>query len=136
MTLLVLLAVGSAYLISVALMPLIRRIAVHYKLVDRPDDFRRRHERAIPRLGGVAVFVSVLMVVAAGTMLDDRAHLLVLLPFVASIAVGATILFVTGLVDDLVGVRPVGKLLAQSPAAIIAWYAGFRIDVIMLTPSY
>src|SRR3954468_21327704 len=98
MTVLVLLAVGAAYLISVMLVPLISGLAVHHRLLDRPDDSRRRHERPIPRLGGVAVFVSVLMVVAAGTMLDDRAHLLVLLPFVASIAIGATILFVTGLV--------------------------------------
>ena len=135
MTLLALLAVGAAYLLSVALIPLIRRAALHHKLLDLPDDVRRRHERPIPRLGGVAVFISVLVVIGAGTLLDDRAHLLVLLPFVVSIAIGATILFVTGLVDDLVGVRPAGKLAAQSAAALIAWYAGFRVEVIMLSPS-
>ena len=135
MTLLVLLTVGAAYLISVMLMPLIRMLAVQLKLLDRPDDFRRRHERPIPRLGGVAVFISVLIVNGVGTLVADRAHLLVLLPFVASIAIGATILFVTGLVDDLVGVRPLAKILAQSAAAIIVWYGGFRIEVVMLSPS-
>ena len=135
MTLLVLLAVGAAYLISVALMPLISRVAVHRKLLDFPDDVRRRHGRPVPRLGGVAVFVSVLAVIGAGAALDDRAHLLVLLPFVASMSIGATILFVTGLVDDIVGVRPLGKLAAQSVAALIVFYAGFRLDVIMLSPS-
>jgi UDP-GlcNAc:undecaprenyl-phosphate/decaprenyl-phosphate GlcNAc-1-phosphate transferase len=136
MTLLVLLAVGAAYLICVALIPLIWRIAVHRRLLDLPDGTRRHHDHAIPRLGGVAVFISVLVVAGAGAALDDRAHILFLLPFVASIAVGATILFVTGLVDDLVGVRPLGKLFAQSTAAIIVWYAGFRIDVVMLTASH
>jgi UDP-GlcNAc:undecaprenyl-phosphate/decaprenyl-phosphate GlcNAc-1-phosphate transferase len=135
MTFLVLLAVGAAYLICVSLMPLVRRAAVHHKLLDLPDDGRRHHERPIPRLGGVAVFVSVLAVIGTGAALDDRAHLLVLLPFIASIAIGATILFVTGLVDDIVGVRPIGKLAAQSVAAVIVYYAGFRLDVIMLTPS-
>src|SRR4051812_34731887 len=106
MPLLALLAVGTAYLISVMLMPLIRRAAVHHKLLDRPDDMRRLHERPIPRLGGVAVFASVVIVAGLGTLLDDRAHLFVLLPFVVSVAIGATILFVTGLVDDIVGVRP------------------------------
>ncbi|HET7188797.1 MAG TPA: MraY family glycosyltransferase [Gemmatimonadaceae bacterium] len=136
MTFAVLLVVGVAYLISIALMPLIGRTAVHHKLLDKPDDIRRRHERPIPRLGGVAVFLSVLVMVAAGAAIDDRAHLLYVLPFVASIAIGATILFVVGLVDDIVGVRPLGKLIAQSTAAIIVWYAGFRLDVIMLTPSH
>jgi UDP-GlcNAc:undecaprenyl-phosphate GlcNAc-1-phosphate transferase len=135
MTFLVLLAVGAAYLISVSLMPLVRRVAVHRKLLDFPDDVRRRHERPIPRLGGVAVFVSVLAVIGAGAALDDRAHLLVLLPFVTSVSIGATILFVTGLVDDLVGVRPLGKLAAQSAAALIVYYSGFGLDVIMLAPS-
>jgi len=136
MTFLVLLTVGAAYLISVALMPLVRRAAVHRKLLDLPDDVRRHHGRPIPRLGGVAVFVSVLAIVAIGAALDDRAHLLYVLPFVASIAIGATILFVTGLVDDIVGVRPLGKLVAQSTAAIIVWYAGFQLDVVMLTSSH
>src|SRR5687767_706807 len=119
MTLLVLLAVGVAYLISVSLIPLIKRVAVYHKLLDFPDEDRRRHERPIARLGGVAVFVSVLAVIGAGAALDDRAHLLVLLPFIASVAIGATILFVTGLVDDIVGVKPLGKLAAQSVAAVI-----------------
>lgn len=136
MTFAVLLVVGVAYLISIALIPLISRAAVHHKLLDKPDDIRRRHERPIPRLGGVAVFVSVLMVIAAGAAIDDRAHLFFVLPFVASIAIGATILFVTGLVDDIAGVRPLGKLIAQSIAAIIVWYAGFRLDVVMLTASH
>jgi UDP-GlcNAc:undecaprenyl-phosphate GlcNAc-1-phosphate transferase len=136
MTPLILLAVGAAYLICVALMPLVQRAAVHRKLLDLPDDARHRHRRPIPRLGGVAVFVSVLVVIAAGAALDDRAHLLVLLPFIASIAIGATILFVTGLVDDIVGVRPLVKLIAQSAAAGIAFYAGFRLDVVMLTPDH
>ena len=136
MTLLVLLAVGSSYLICVALMPLIGRIAVHRRLLDLPDDTRRHHARPIPRLGGVAVFISVVAVASAGAMLDDRAHILFLLPFVLSIAIGATILFVTGIVDDIVGVRPVGKLAAQTAAALIVYYAGFRLDVIVLTPDH
>ena len=136
MTFLILLAVAAAYLISVALMPFVHRAALHHKLLDRPDDRRRRHELPIPRLGGVAVFLSVLIVAGAGAVLDESAHVSVLLPFIASIAIGATILFVTGLVDDIVGVRPLVKLVAQSAAAIIVYYAGFRLDVIMLTPGH
>ncbi|NUS32518.1 MAG: undecaprenyl/decaprenyl-phosphate alpha-N-acetylglucosaminyl 1-phosphate transferase [Gemmatimonadaceae bacterium] len=136
MVLSVFLAVGAAYIICVALIPLIRHAAVRHRLLDLSGEHRRHHERPIPRLGGVAVFLSLLVVAAAGTLLDDKAHVLLLLPFVASISIGATILFVTGLVDDLVGVRPLGKLIAQSVAGLIVWYAGFRIEVVMLAPSY
>jgi UDP-GlcNAc:undecaprenyl-phosphate GlcNAc-1-phosphate transferase len=136
MALSVILAVGAAYLICVALIPLIARAAMQHKLLGRSDEGRRHQARAIPRLGGVAVFVSLLFVAGAGTLLDDKAHVLLLLPFVASITIGATILFVTGLVDDLVGVRPLAKLVAQSAAALIVYWAGFQFDVIMLTPSH
>lgn len=136
MMLLALLSVGVAYLVSVALMPLVRRAAVHHKLLDIPDDVRRRHERPIPRLGGVAVFVSVIAVGAVGAMLQDRAVLVPLLPLFVSLAVGATILFVVGLVDDIRGVRPLVKLLAQSVAALVVYAAGFRLESLMLTPGH
>jgi UDP-GlcNAc:undecaprenyl-phosphate GlcNAc-1-phosphate transferase len=136
MMLLALLAVGAAYLLSVALMPIVRRSAVHLGLLDQPDDDRRRHERPIPRLGGVSVFLSVLIVGTAGAFLEDRAHLIHLLPLIASLTIGATILFVVGLVDDIRGVRPLVKLIAQSVAALVVFSAGFRLDLLMLTPAH
>src|SRR3982074_2764601 len=91
----------AAYLLAIALMPMVRWLATRLELLDQPDDGRRWDDRAIPRLGGIAVFASILIVGVVGALFDDRAHLLGLMPLIVGLAIGATILFVTGLVDDI-----------------------------------
>jgi UDP-GlcNAc:undecaprenyl-phosphate GlcNAc-1-phosphate transferase len=125
-----------AYATSAVVHPLVRRYAVHKGLLDLPDGERRHHLEPIPRLGGVGVFAGMLVAVAVGAALESTGQLLPLLPFVLSTAVGATILFVTGLADDLYGVRPSVKLLMQSAAALIVFRYGFRIELLVLPPSH
>jgi UDP-GlcNAc:undecaprenyl-phosphate GlcNAc-1-phosphate transferase len=121
-----------AYATSALLQPLVTRVAIHNDLLDHPDGARRTHDAPIPRLGGIGVFAAVLVAAAIGASLESRAHLLQLLPFVLSLAVGSTILFFTGLVDDLRGVPPLLKLLVQSAAALIVCRYGFQVNVLLL----
>ena len=46
---------------SLALTPIIRRMCQRFSWLDEPGDGRRLHTVAIPRLGGVAVFLSMLL---------------------------------------------------------------------------
>jgi UDP-GlcNAc:undecaprenyl-phosphate GlcNAc-1-phosphate transferase len=126
-------ALLAAFLLSIALTPMVRWLATRLGLLDHPDDGRRRHERAIPRLGGVGVFASVLTVGVVGALFADREHVLRLMPLIVGIAAGATILLVIGLVDDIRGVRPSVKIVVQLIAALIVYRAGFRVDSLMLT---
>lgn len=121
-----------AYLTSGIVQPIVTRFAIQRGLLDRPDGERRLHGRPIPRLGGVGVFAAVLIAASAGASLESATQLLTLLPFILSIAAGATCLFVVGLVDDLKGVRPAVKLVVQSSAAIIVWQRGFRVEQLIL----
>ena len=45
---------------SVVLTPLLRSLALRLKAVDRPDGRRKLHAHAIPLLGGVAVYLTLL----------------------------------------------------------------------------
>jgi len=121
-----------AYVVSGVVQPLVARYAIHKGLLDLPDGERRIHDGPIPRLGGIGVFIAVLLAAAVAASLETTEQLLVLLPFIVSLLVGATMLFVIGLVDDLVGVRPLIKIVVQSVAAIVVWYYGFRIDALVL----
>src|SRR5207244_205135 len=44
---------------SAALTPLLRRFCERHALVDSSLDQRRIHQKAVPRLGGVAIFISI-----------------------------------------------------------------------------
>jgi UDP-GlcNAc:undecaprenyl-phosphate GlcNAc-1-phosphate transferase len=127
---LVLLIAGLA---SIILIPYVIHVAVGRELYDIPDATRRIHTRPIPRLGGVAVFIATALGLLAAPLLGMGGELS---PerqrFFISIILGGGILFATGLVDDLRGLRPATKLAAQCLAAVVVYLYGQQIQVLNL----
>lgn len=125
---LALLAAGAA--LSLVLTPFVIRHATRRGMVDAPAAGRRIHAQPVPRVGGVAVFSSVaivLAIAATAAVMTDRlpaADLRLLL----GITLGAGLLFAIGLLDDLRELRPGTKLLAQCVAAAVAYAFGARIQ--------
>ena len=63
----------SSLLVSLAITPIVTLIASRLGFVDRPDDVRKLHKRAVPRLGGIAIgisYVSAFLLLAAVSMAD------------------------------------------------------------------
>jgi len=123
-----------AAIAAVGLTPLVIRLAASWGLFDAPHGERRVHTQPLPRLGGVAVFGAMaigLLVVGIGALagLDAAGgpH-----TFFFGVLFGGGIVFATGLVDDLRGLRPATKLTAQLVAASVAFGYGFRIDVLSI----
>lgn len=123
---------------SLLLTPLVIRAAVGRGLFDIPDGERRVHTRPVPRIGGVVVFVAMLLGLM-GTAAVDLATGGNLLrgntSYVAGIVLGTALLFATGLLDDLKGLSPLSKLLAQVVAASIAYFLGFQVVRIGFGPT-
>ena len=122
-----------ALLLSAAITYLIRSIALRLGLVDQPDNFRKIHDRPIPRLGGIGIFVAFFTPLLALAFLYRNTvsdHLLVRPTQFAGLAGGSAVALALGLVDDLRDIRARYKLVLQAVAAAIAWYAGLSIDVI------
>jgi UDP-GlcNAc:undecaprenyl-phosphate GlcNAc-1-phosphate transferase len=139
------LVMASTFALSAALVAPAKAVARRYVVMDEPGE-RKVHSEPMPRLGGIAVFLSFSSVVLAGDML---APTLAALPSVKSafggalemlqesyrvrtklLAVlgGATLAFGVGLVDDVLGRRfPVwAKALGQVLAAMLPVAAGIR----------
>jgi UDP-GlcNAc:undecaprenyl-phosphate GlcNAc-1-phosphate transferase len=117
---------------SLVLTPLVRRMCERYGGLDEPRDERRIHSTAIPRLGGVAVFLALIIALAALFFIDNlvtqslsanRWQL-----FVAFTP--AVLVFVLGIVDDLRGVAPHLKLSTQGLAAALFYALGGRIEIL------
>src|SRR5258708_38951956 len=56
---------------SLLVTPLLRRCCERYRLVDEPLDNRRVHLKAVPRLGGVAIFLSLLIPLSVLLLLNN-----------------------------------------------------------------
>jgi UDP-GlcNAc:undecaprenyl-phosphate GlcNAc-1-phosphate transferase len=126
-----------ATLASIAITPLVIRVAVARQLYDTPDATRRLHTRPIPRLGGVVVFIATglgllvasLVGVAGDKLSPERQD------FFTGVLLGGAVLFTVGLVDDLRGLRPATKLAAQCLAAMIVYRFGLQIQLMTLGPT-
>ena len=111
-----------ALAISFACTPAVRMLAIKIKAVDVPKDNRRMHKVPIPRMGGLAIFAGFLVSVLFFVPLGNEFR---------SILIGALILVVLGIIDDIVALKPKTKFAGQIIAALIPALSGVSIHGIV-----
>jgi UDP-GlcNAc:undecaprenyl-phosphate/decaprenyl-phosphate GlcNAc-1-phosphate transferase len=99
-----------AAVISFACTPLAKKIAYNVGAIDVPKDERRVHQKPIPRLGGLAIFISFTLCSLYFLKLDKH---------IIGMLFGATIIVAMGIVDDTKPLKPLHKLLFQIAAAVV-----------------
>jgi UDP-GlcNAc:undecaprenyl-phosphate GlcNAc-1-phosphate transferase len=116
-----------SFMLSLVLTPCARRLYTRFGLMDQPSA-RKLHARPIPAAGGVAILLAYAIAMGLYALLSPHAVntlrpslLLNLLP-----AIG--LVFVTGLLDDIFGLKPWAKLLGQLGAAVLAYMAGVHFS--------
>ena len=108
----------AAFLIVLALSPAVGRVARVLGAVDRPE--RRRINRVpVPRLGGIALFLGILVPALAFLPLGDETRGLLL---------GAAVATTVGAIDDVRGLVWWQKLGGQVAAAAIPCAFGIWVD--------
>lgn len=117
---------------SMIFTPLVIRLAHALKLYD-PRNSRKIHTTPMPRVGGIALFTSMMLVTLAAVFFDAhwdnlfegiQSQLAVLLGTSAFI-------FLVGVYDDIRGLRAIVKLIAQIAAALVVCAFDIRIDTVM-----
>jgi len=114
----VLYGAGIAFGIVVLLTPAVGGMARLLGAVDNPDE-RRLNRRPIPRLGGLAIFLGILVPALAFLDLSGESR---------GVLLGAAVATVVGAVDDFRGLTPPVKLGGQLVAASIPPAFGVWID--------
>ena len=109
------------FLISLIIVPLVRRYCHKLKLLDFRD-LRKRHIKEVPRLGGIAIYLGFWL-----TFLLFNRKIPIIPKEVGGLFLASTIIFVLGIYDDLKGVTPKKKFLIQSLAVILIYSFGYRM---------
>jgi len=122
------LAVGIAA--TAVLTVFVKRLALRWNLVDKPNH-RSVHRNPIPRVGGIAIvggfIVGLTYFYLLQILLDDYAWII---DFPDKwILLGAGMMFLLGLVDDIFQIKPRVKLFFQALAAFVVVAAGFRFQI-------
>src|SRR6266487_3004448 len=104
-----------SFISALVLTPLTRNLFLRWGLVDQPSGGRKIHATPIPRIGGIAIVLSITIAgaisAAAGVWQPflynpSIQSLIRLLP-------AAYIIFLVGLLDDVFTLKPWQKLLGQ-----------------------
>lgn len=114
-------ALFTAVIVSFITTPVVRSLAFRVGAVDVPRDNRRMHHHPIPRMGGLAIFFGFLLSVLIFVPLDAplRGTLL-----------GAVIIVILGIFDDIYALPAMPKFFVQILAASLAVVMGNRIEIL------
>ena len=113
-------AFSLSILLSYLCYPVIIRVSKAKRLMAKPNH-RSVHRFKTPNLGGIGIFLAInLIITFLGNYFEDSTLL--------SLLGAITILFFTGLIDDLVGMKPKSKVLCQVIASFsIIFITNLRI---------
>ncbi|AKZ49794.1 TPA: undecaprenyl/decaprenyl-phosphate alpha-N-acetylglucosaminyl 1-phosphate transferase [Streptococcus pyogenes] len=121
----------GALLMSLFLTPLVRFLAFRVGAVDNPNA-RRVNKVPMPTSGGLAIFMSFLVaslglipIASKGAMFFGQTYFSYILPVV----IGATVITLTGFLDDLYELSPKLKMFGILIGAVIVWaFTDFKFD--------
>ncbi len=124
----------TAFLISLSMTPVVRLIAIKKGWVAKPRE-DRWHKKTTALFGGVAVYFGLgIPLLIVGDFYSLWHKMMVAsnggqLPSIAAVILsGATILFLLGLVDDFLSLKPQNKLVGQIIVASMVAFLGFRLN--------
>ncbi|QDV33813.1 MraY family glycosyltransferase [Tautonia plasticadhaerens] len=126
-----LLVFALSFLGCVLATPIVTRLAVLAGAIDRPDQFRRIHKGATPRLGGLGLAVGLasgLVPLVLGGLMPDWPGLGAWADSLPWIGLAAGVVLSLGVVDDTIGVGPRAKLVVQGVAVLLLYAGGIRIE--------
>ena len=117
----VILLVALSFVFCFLMTPLVRNLAVRLGWLDRPDLERKIHRVPVPRVGGVPVVLAcagsfgvLLLMHLPGASAVEQS-----LPVIWSLMPAFVLIFIIGLLDDLIGLTPIQKLGGQVLAAAL-----------------
>lgn len=116
-----------AFLISFTTTPIARVLAFKVKAIDVPKDTRRMHKKPIPRMGGLAIFLGFALTVLV--FCEPSIQLFGML-------LGAAVLVVVGIFDDIYSLPALLKLVLQLLSATVATLMGNTITGVSFFGTY
>jgi len=134
-----------AFGLSLVLTSLARNLALRLGLLDHPGE-RKMHQSPVPVGGGVAIFISFILVLASAILVLRALNGSYWLTYalwadlgyqanvkVVGLVAGASLIFILGVIDDRRALRPEAKLFGQIVAALILVLCGMRIELFVLS---
>jgi len=117
----------GSLLLSFGLTRLVRNAALARGWPCRQPNSRDVHSSGVPRLGGVAIFLSFIVVVGLTALLSRPVRSFIDPLLLLAILLPASLIFLLGLFDDLISITPTVKFGVQILAGLLIFLCGYRV---------
>jgi UDP-GlcNAc:undecaprenyl-phosphate GlcNAc-1-phosphate transferase len=108
-----------SFLVSFIATPLVKFTAYKFNILDTPDP-RKVHTTPTPLIGGVGIYVAFLVAILSNVVYSTE---------LIAVVIGATIVFISGLLDDIMKLSSKIRLLLQLTAVTILLMNGITISL-------
>ena len=125
------------FLYTLLLVPLVKRLALRFGALDKPNA-RKVHHVPIPLWGGLGVFGGYLLAMATVIALSPsfrQALTTVTRSQLLGMTIGGLLIVIVGLIDDRFGMPAKVKFACQLLIGLVMFYFGIRIDYLTV-PFY
>ncbi len=114
--------------------PMVRRLCERFRLLDIPADGRRVHTVGIPRLGGVAIYLSSLIALSSLLFVSNllTETLSYFSPMFLKVLIPSSLVLLLGIYDDLRGANAIVKFVGLGLIASLFYAMGGRIEALAL----
>ncbi|QOR66288.1 undecaprenyl/decaprenyl-phosphate alpha-N-acetylglucosaminyl 1-phosphate transferase [Cytobacillus suaedae] len=112
----------AALITVLVVTPIVIKLAIKIGAVDKPNE-RKVHEKLMPRLGGLAIFMGVIAGYFAGGVYNEK---------VTGITVGALLIIVIGILDDKYELSAKVKFAGQIIVAGLVVGSGLTIEFLTI----
>lgn len=111
------------FISSILITPIVKKLAFKIGATDKPNQ-RKVHQKIMPRLGGLAIYISFIIGVL---VLRPET------PYMGAILLGSTIIVLTGILDDIFELSAKAKLIGQIAATlVVVLWGGVQVEFINL----
>ena len=115
-----------AFAWSQVLTPLVIKAGWYFKILDHPGD-RKIHANPIPRIGGLAIFLAVLLTNVRNFQFSSQ---------LVGLLAGSSIIYIIGLIDDISPLSALTRLTIQIVACIVVIQSGVSVSFIPATVPF
>lgn len=119
-----------AFIISFALTPFIKFLAIKFNVVDKPDYIRKFHSQPKALMGGIAIYAGFILTIAYCYFYIPSFSKIFPVKNYNGLLISSFLILMLGFFDDLYNLGPFLKLFFQIIPAIILFFYDFKIDIL------
>lgn len=126
----------SAFIICVLAVPVVQELAYIFGVLDVPGTERKIHAKPMPKMGGIAIYISFTIMVLAYIKFFHPSAAIIPVKFYEGIILGGLVLAVGGTLDDKFSLKPRYQIIFPVLACLILVASGIGVGITQISNPF